>query len=290
MTAAMVLCAGHGVRLRPLTEELPKPLLPLGDQPHLLHIYEQLRRFGAEPVAVNVHHLSDVFVKELAEIGAPIRSIVEPSLKGTAGGLAGARSLIGDDITVVWNGDIVAEPPLSELCATLQSTRALAGLVVSRRSVGEGTVGLGGDGRIVRMRGRRFGRETVGGDYIGVAALSPGCLSAMPDQGCLVGDFLLPQLMGGAHIQGVVHAGAWSDAGTPASYHSANLRWLGDRDSWVGPSVAIDPSVTLCRCIVGKAARVLGYGLLERVVVWPGAVARAPLANAVVTPRRVVRI
>ncbi len=290
MIAAMVLCAGHGVRLRPLSDELPKPLLPVGDRPQLCHVYEQLHRFGARPIVVNQHHLTEVFQRELSALAISVHPIVEPELRGTAGGIAGARTLLGGDATIVWNGDIVAEPPLSELGRTLERTQARAVLAVSPRPTGEGTVGLGDDGRVVRLRGQTFGHESVGGDYIGVAILGAGCPLEMPERGCLVGDYLLPLLARGGVVRGVLHQGRWTDAGTPRSYHSVNLQWLGERDAWVSPRATLSAAVTLRRCVIGTGAVVEGEGLLERVVVWPRATARAPLADAIVTPRGVVRI
>ena len=288
MVAAMVLAAGHGTRLRPLTDELPKPLLPVGDRPQLYHICRSLKSFGAGPIFVNVHHLAGDFVRRVDADGWDVCCIEEFDLRGTAGGLAGARRLFDAESVLVWNGDIVAEPPLAALVKALE--RAPLAVAVALRARGHGSIGLGEHGRVVRMRGRAFGEEVSGADYIGVAALTREALDSLPTQGCLVGDYALPALERGVSVQAVVHVGDWLDMGTPIRYLQANVSWLAGRPSWTGARVALASSVDLVDSIVGEGASVVGKGELRRVVVWPHSQATAPLQNAVVTPRVVLTL
>jgi mannose-1-phosphate guanylyltransferase len=282
----MVLAAGLGTRLRPLSDERAKPLVPLGDRPVLGHIAVQLSAGGLTEIVVNTHHRFEDFSSESDGLDVIIHLIHEKQILGTAGGIHGARPLFGAPPVVVWNGDILAEPPLAEL------TRLAApgGLVfaVAPRARGQGTVGLGEGGTIVRLRGERFGPEADGGDYIGIAALGGEALDGLPARGCLVGDFALPLLRAGGKVQTVCVPGGFRDVGSIASYHAACLAWLDGSavrplEAWVHPSAQVRANVALRQSIVGKGAVVAGEGVVDRCVIWPGATARAPLSDAIVT-------
>ena len=281
----MMLCAGMGTRLRPLTDELPKPLVPVGDRPLLAHVAARLRHAGFTRAVVNTHHLAHAFASHLAEIPLEVHLVHELTIRGTAGGVAGARELLGSGPVLVHNGDILADPPIAELLAAAGDGMCLA---IAPRSAGQGSVGLAADASVVRLRGEVFGREVSGGDYLGVAALGGRCLTELPSQGCLIGDWALPELRRGGRLNTVTAPDNWTDAGDLASYLAANLSWL-ERQcgpapaAWVGPGAEVQPSVTLDRSLVGQGARVTGTGRLSQCVVWPGAVARAPLSNAVVS-------
>ncbi|MBX3181382.1 MAG: NTP transferase domain-containing protein [Polyangiaceae bacterium] len=273
--AAMVLCAGFGTRLRPLTEERPKPLVPLGDHPLLAHVTRRLAQAGVTELKLNVHHLKEEFDNLINELEIRPQVIHEPEIRGTAGGVAGAG--FGARPVLVWNGDIWCDPPLAELCA---STAPIT-LLCAPRAVGEGSVGVGRSKQVVRLRGERFGEEVMGADFVGISRLSAEVVQALPEQGCLIGDVALPRLRGGQPVMTLPFTGEWSDLGTLGSYLEVNSRWLGERPSWVGEGAVIAPEVTLLRSVVGAGARVLGHGALEGCVVWPGAVAEAPARGTV---------
>jgi len=292
MARAMVLAAGLGTRLRPLTEELPKPLVPVGDRPLVGHIAERLRAAGFPELVMNTHHGAEYFASRIHELGLAVHLVHEPVIRGTAGGIAGARSLLTGGPVIVWNGDILAEPSLPELLDRAGSGLAFA---IVPRAAGEGTVGMGDRGQVVRLRDERFGSEASGGDYIGVAALGPAALSTLPERGCLVADVALPALRRGESIAAVPVRGGFTDVGSVRAYHQANLDWLGRTrgpgKAWVHPTAQVAGPVELRECVIGEGARVFGEGLLDKVVVWPGAAATAPLRDAVVTTRgSVVRI
>ena len=285
----MVLCAGLGTRLRPLTDELPKPLVPVGDRPLLAHITEQLAHAGLVRPVVNVHHMSGVFMNEIDELGLAVEVIGEPEIRGTAGGIAGARELLsGAEVVLVWNGDVLTEAPLRSLLEAARALRAPC-LAVRPRAVGEGTVGLAADGRVVRLRGECFGEEVEGGEYLGVCALPAESVAALPDRGCLVGDFALPALREGRAVRAVRSEPAyWFDVGQLEHYFQANLGWLARHSGasaagYRAGGVEVDARVRVVESVLGRAVRVHGTNELRRVVAWPGATLRAPLANAVVT-------
>lgn len=289
----MVLAAGLGTRLAPLTDELPKPLCPLGDRAPIDAIFASLARAGFARVVVNTHHLPHAF-DDAWKSSQPLVVVTshEVDILGTGGGIAHAAPLLGDGAVLVWNADILAAPDLDALLPSA-STDAIARVLVTPASAGQsGTMGLGADGRVVRLRGRRFGDEVREVDYAGIAWISKRLRDALPTPGCLVGDGLLPALARGERVEAVEHAGGFTDVGSPAAYLDANLAWLASAGwtSFVHRSAVVERGVSVQRSVVGRGARVEGEGAIVDSVVWPGARAIAPLERCIVTPRRVVRV
>ena len=281
----MVLCAGYGTRMRPLTEERPKPLLPFGDRTLLEHVLEGL---GAEflPALVNAHHLPAIFVELTRGWQAIAELLLESEILGTAGGVAGARERLGPAPVVVTNGDVLARISARAL---LESTpRDGVCLAVAPRPLGAGTVGLGARGEVVRLRGEHWGTEVASGDYVGTLGLGEEALAALPTRGCLIGDVTLPLLRRGAGVTTLPVSGHWFAPGDGiGAYLDEHRAWLAERraPSYVAADAHVDSGVEVVSSVVGAGATVSGVGRLEGVVVWPGARATAPLSDAVVTTR-----
>jgi mannose-1-phosphate guanylyltransferase len=282
----MILGAGLGTRLRPLTDELPKPLVPVGDRPAVAHVAAQLASAGMDAAVINAHHLAAAFTPaRLASLPLRVQVIVEDEILGTAGGVANAAPLLVEGEVLIWNADILAGVDAGALFAAHAAASAEATLAIAPRSAGEGTVGIGQDGRVVRLRGQRFGEEAAGGDFLGVHVLSAALRKALPRAGCLVGDVYLPALRRGARIATFASAGAWDDVGSVADYLAANARWLARMgvDAWVGEGAQVSPGVTITGSVIGAGAVVTGEGAVTGSVIWPGARAEAPLHRTVVT-------
>ena len=286
--AVLVLAAGLGTRLHPLTSWLPKPLLPVGDRAALEHVLDRVRPVATTIVA-NAHHRA-ADLRAFLEAHAPeVRVSEEARILGTAGGLAAAATLLGDGPVLVWNGDILASLDAAELVAAhARAPGREATLAVRALPAGEGNVGVDAHGRIVRLR-RETTREgeVRGGAFLGIHVVGEALRRVLPAEGCLVGDVYLPSLRAGKTLRTFeVGALEWHDIGTLNDYEAANAAWLARHggDSLVGEGAQVDPSVTLERTIVGRGARVEGQGRVDRCVIWPGAKATAPLSRAVVTP------
>ena len=118
---AFILGAGLGVRLRPLTDTTPKPLLPVGGRPIITYAMEHLLTVGVERFIVNTHHLADVYLQVFPEEkwrGTPVMFRYEPNLLDTAGGLKNIEDLLeGDEDILVYNGDVISDLPLQRLLA-----------------------------------------------------------------------------------------------------------------------------------------------------------------------------
>lgn len=279
--AAMVLCAGLGTRLRPLTDEMAKPMVPVGDRPAVAHVVAQVRLAGVSParIVVNVHH-RPADVRVWAEV-EQIAVSHEPELLGTAGGVAAAASLLGPGAVLVWNGDILSDLDPRELRVE-SAAASLATLAVHARPAGEGNVGFAADGRIVRLRNSSFGREDHGGDFLGIHVLGEALRARLPERGCLVGDVYIPALARGERLQVHVTMASFFDIGSVAQYLAANADWLRSRGlgSWAHPSAVvnapIDGSIVGAGAVVDAPAR--------RSVVWPAAHVQSACDASVVTP------
>ena len=227
MIPAMVLCAGFGTRLRPLSVHFPKPLLPIGDRPALQHIIDQLRAQACSPIVVNTHHCAAMFERS---IPADVTLIREPRILGTAGGVANASEAIGPGTVIVWNGDIHLDLDFRSLLEThrrfVGKDNAIATMLVSRQLKGNGTVGVGPGGLLARLRGVQVFEEISRADYVGVMVLGGDGRSLLPGEGCLVGDFLMPRLRTGSKVGIAWHDGDWVDIGSVEQYYGANMAWL----------------------------------------------------------------
>jgi mannose-1-phosphate guanylyltransferase len=288
----MVLGAGLGTRLRPLTDRTAKTLVWVGDAPLIEHVLRRLEVAGAPRIVVNTHHRAAEVEGYLKARGAVAVS-PERDLLGTAGGLARAAKLLGSGPVLVWNGDILADVDARALAGAYASAPADdAVLVVRPLPPGKGTVGLDDGGRVVRLRGEAFGREAEGGDFAGIHVVGERLRAALPTHGCLVGDVYLPALRRGAILRGFRHAAPFYDVGSPAGYLDANLAWLASRGlrRWTALGVRVPPEVNLEDALVGEGGEVRGTGELRRCIVWPGAVATAPERDAAITREGVVRL
>jgi mannose-1-phosphate guanylyltransferase len=293
MTNAIILCAGLGTRLRPLTNELPKPLVWIGDRPAIAHIVEKLVQGGVDHVVINTHHLAEKFdTKLIASLPVPVDVVHEPHILGTAGGVAGAADALGSGDVIVWNGDILADVDIAELRRSYESEAsqgAIAVLVVLPRHaqearIGEGTVGLDDHGDVVRLRSEVFGEEKRSADYVGVQMIGASLRSRLPAEGCFMADVYLPALRRGERIATTPAVTRFTDLGTVESYLEENLRWLraSNMPSYAGDGSVVQNGVDVMDSVLGECSTVLGHGVLSEVVVWPGATVTAPIDRAIV--------
>lgn len=281
LRAALILCAGLGARLRPLTDLRAKPMMPVGDAPAVAHVARRVRLVLASDarLAVNVHHRPE----DLAAWAAAERILVsyETELLGTAGGVARAATLLGAGDVLVWNGDILSELDPRALLAAHVAGCAAATLAVFPRPANEGNVGLADDGRIVRLRQESFGRETRGGDFLGIHLLGEPLRALLPAQGCLVGDVYLPALRRDETLWAHETSEGFVDIGSVAQYLAANAAWLAARGvaSWAHPTAQVHASIV--GSVVGEGAIIDAPALNS--VVWPGARVQSACTASVVT-------
>ncbi|NJK93105.1 MAG: NTP transferase domain-containing protein [Blastochloris sp.] len=152
---AFVLGAGLGTRLRPLTDQLPKPLLPLGGRPLITHIFDQLLPLGVREILINTHHASETYHLAFPDAhyqGVPLRFRHEPELLDTGGGIKNIQDLTDpNEPLLVYNGDIHSTLSLPKLLQHHHQSGNLVTLAL-RSSGHPRNVQLGDDGQILDLR------------------------------------------------------------------------------------------------------------------------------------------
>lgn len=224
---AVVLAAGLGTRMRPLTDQLPKPALPFLNRPALHWTLEALAAAGAKRAVLNLHHLpkETAACARAGAAGLELRFSTEPEILGTAGAFWPMRGLLKGPLFFVVNGDLWGELPLAALEAELEGhPECLAALAVRPLPEGAPYTPVEVD-RTGALRGFGAGRHF----FTGVYAARKELLQGLPGPGFreLVRDLLRPLLPSGA-VRAVSHAGRWCDLGTPATYLSAQLDALAE--------------------------------------------------------------
>lgn len=228
----MVLAAGRGTRLRPLTDRLPKPMIPIGDRPLLEHVVCLLAQHGFDELVVNLHHLPQVIEAHFGDgrgFGVRIHYSHEPQMLGTAGALRPVADLLADDDFLVYYADNLCNADLSALWQEHRRRRADAtvGLLSMPDPAGRGIVGVDADGWVDRWVEKPT-PDQVFDDYAingGIYALHPRVLDTIPTRGSP--DFALdvfPQLLAHrARIVGHRLRGQLLSTDTPKRYE-ATLR------------------------------------------------------------------
>src|SRR5512137_2960997 len=235
----MVLAAGLGTRLRPLTDVLPKPAVPVAGIPAVQLAFARLRAAGARRVVVNTHHLAAEMARvatEAARVAAVDVAVShEIEIAGTGGALREARSLLGNaDAIVLWNGDVAFDVDLAPILEAHRKSGALATMVLAPMPPGATYASVDVDHT---MAVRRIAGLGPGGDalvplhFTGVHVLSPALLDHVPARphACDVNRRVHVPLLAGGQVRGVVATGYWNDLGTPDRYLAANLDVLDGR-------------------------------------------------------------
>lgn len=278
---AMVLAAGKGTRLFPLTGEVPKPMAPVVDTPIIRHIFELLARHGFSEANVNVHYLADALLaaygKESSVDGMTVRLSREEYLLGTAGGVRRLADRF-DDTFVVVSGDALTDVDLTEIVAFHKQQGAIATLALRRvYDTSEfGVVELDGDCNILGFQEKPDPEEAISTlANTGIYVLEPGALDYIPE-GTLF-DFakgVFPRLLAaGEKFVGYQGDFYWSDIGTLEAYRRAQFDVLSGRvrvrvpgeklgkTVWVGENAQIHPSANLSGYVVVGRDAVIGRGV-----------------------------
>jgi len=225
---AFLLGAGLGTRLRPLTENCPKPLLPLGCEPIIFHTMNELLALGVVRFIINTHHASEVYQEKFPTgnfHGAPVALVHEPILLDTGGGLKNIERLLvpADENLLVYNGDIFASLDLKKLFSEHKKNDALATLLL--RTDSRGNIEFDSDsGAIIDMRdklGREGNRRCR---FTGIYVVSRKFFDEIPAGKIesVVDAFLRVIARGNEKIRGVIDdSGTWRDLGTLEEYASA---------------------------------------------------------------------
>jgi mannose-1-phosphate guanylyltransferase len=302
---AIVLVGGEGTRLRPLTNDVPKPALTLVDRPFLAYMVEWLGRHGVTEAVLACGFMPDVLRDALADgarAGVTLSYVVEPEPRGTAGAIRFAAEQLGDrlgDRFLALNGDVLADLDLSALLRTHEERRARATISLHpvEDSAAYGLVRSDERGAVVEFL-EKTGEAVPGEINAGAYVLERSVLDLIPlDRVVSIERDVFPRLVGEG-LHGLRLDGYWMDIGTPERYLQASWDILEGRvetgvaptapglfvaagteiahGASIGPRAVVSPG---CRVEAGAAVResvlfdgcVVGEGaLVEGSVLAPG--------------------
>ncbi|HEX5038212.1 MAG TPA: nucleotidyltransferase family protein [bacterium] len=219
---AMLLAAGLGTRLRPLTEKTPKALLLVGGRPLIYYSLKLLQKHGIKEVVINLHYLGELIQQELgggAKFGLHIHYSWEPRILGTGGGVKKASRYFDEKSFLVLNSDVLIDLDLKALHRFHKSKKAAATMAVREQSKETQftPVWVGRNDRIVGIGGEAPEKPGIRPMmYTGVQYLEPSFIERLPDdhEACMIREGYQPAIADGQKIAGFPYSGYWNDLGT----------------------------------------------------------------------------
>ena len=297
---AVVLVGGFGTRLRPLTNSIPKPMLPVGQVPIIERLVENLARGGVTEVTLALGFRPEPFVAAFPDgecAGVVMRYAVEPEPLDTAGAIRFATDTAGiDDTFLVANGDVLTDLDVGALVAfhRAKAAEATIHLIAVPDPSAFGVVALHDDGRVERFVEKPApGTEPSNLINAGTYVLEPSVLARIPvGQKVSIERATFPAVAADGGLYAMATEDYWLDTGRPELYLAANLdvvRGLRrhDRCVAVAPGARVAATAQITDSVIGAGAVVGDGAAVVRSVLLPGAVVGdgAQVADSVVMGR-----
>jgi mannose-1-phosphate guanylyltransferase/mannose-1-phosphate guanylyltransferase/phosphomannomutase len=295
---AMVLAAGVGSRLDPLTASVPKPLVPVVNKPVMEHLLLLLKRHGITDVCANLHYLPEKlkdYFQDGSELGMQIFFEHEENLSGDAGGVRACRKFLEDGTFIVIMGDLITDADLTKLVAEHKRKKAIASIAVKRMDdvTRFGVVVVDDNGFITGFQEKPKAEEALSNLIsTGIYIFEPNVFDHIPATGDYgFGKQLFPKLVKeGLPVLGIEIETYWSDVGTIEQYREANLDVLsglvkidlggkllsqeesGGAQVLVGKNVSIGKNVIFTgRVVIGDGCVIDSGCVINDSVLWQGA-------------------
>ena len=289
---AMILAAGYGTRLWPLTLDRAKPALPFMGRPLVGYVAEYLARFGCGEIIVNLHHRPETVRAALGDggdFGVRLSYIEEPEILGTSGALDNARAYLDGDTFIVVNGKIATDIDLRDALETHRRERALVTLVLRRNVERDRYSTVEVEDHLVKSFGG-FPAVTSGsaggavqasesGDdaplmFTGIQILEPRIFDYIP-RGVFshsVTDVYIPAIARGERIAAHVGGGMWHELSTIRRYRdiSLTLMRLEGRDVQCGLNSIIEKGADVRESILWEGVRVEAGARVRRAILGAG--------------------
>ena len=277
ITQAFILGAGLGTRLRPLTDVLPKPLVPLFHKPLAMWAVEACEAVGCNRFAINTHHLPEKWQGFGA--GRDITFFHEPILLETGGGLKNIEDWVDEGSLLIHNGDIFSSMDLKKLVDAHEASGDEVTLAL-RSSGGEKRISLGENNRVEDVRSEVRG---LPGTHVftGIYCVKKAFLERIP-----AGEIIavIPAFQELVRLGGigaaVLDQGHWMDLGDLESYLAAHKQL--NLESPIHPEAIIENGVVIENSVIAKGARIHSGARISNSVVWPGADVSGEVVNEVV--------
>lgn len=279
---AMILSAGYGTRLWPLTEDRTKPAIPILGKPLVGYVAEYLASYGWGDILVNLHHRPDSVRRALgdgSQFGVKLQYIDEPVILGTSGALDNARSFFESETFLVINGKLITDIDLDATLKTHRESGAIATLVLLPNTKYERFTVVETSNGLLKEFGGMPKREPVGDEpplmFTGIQILEPRIFKYIP-RGVFshsTTDVYPEAMRQGERVAVHIASGTWYELSTLQRYLDISLAMLATRH---------EELTVGARCVVSPEAEVSDAVLWDDVVVEAGArVSRAVLADGV---------
>ncbi len=276
---AIILAGGEGRRLRPLTDKLPKPMLPIMNEPLMAHILQLLKKHNITEIGVTLHYKSEQIIehfKDGEDYGVRLTYFHDTEPRGTAGCLKQAKSFIDDDFLVI-SGDIVTDSDLTEAIAFHKEKNAVTTLLLKETDnpTDFGVVVTNDDGKIEHFYEQPDWNE-VRSDTIntGIYVMKPEILSLIPDGYCDLAHNLFPLLLHkNIPIFGYTMQGYWRDISHVESYQACHRDIFSGTVTLSVPQSELSSGVFIGKdCKIDPGANIEKYTVIgDRVTIDAGA-------------------
>ncbi len=285
---AIIIAGGLGTRLRPLTYNRAKPVVPLVNKPFVVHQIELLKKYGITDIILNLHYLPknlELLLGNGKDLGVKLSYSIEDKPLGTAGAVKNAEEYFDGEPLLVFNGDILTDIDLSKLIKYHKDKKAAATLSLTRVEdpTPYGLVLLAEDGRVEKFL-EKPNWEMVSDNTInaGIYVLDPKIFASVPK--AVPFSFereLFPGLLNsGSPVYGYIFEGYWMDIGSPKKYMQAhrdilsgdvtvNINGKKTDNTWIGEGTVMGdgakvsgPAVIGEKVAVGENARVKSFSVV----------------------------
>ena len=227
---AIILAGGKGTRMRPLTYEMPKPMIPLKGKPLIQHIIELCRKYEIREIILSVGYMGDKIRDHFGDgshLGVDIKYVEEEEELGTAGPLLLAKQYLTSPF-LMFNGDVISNIDLADIISFHSEQNALATIALTQV---EDTSSFG----VARLKGHKivgFIEKPKGGEdgkliNAGVYVMQPDVLGYIPKGKSMLERDVFPKLAEEGKLYGYPFDGQWFDTGTPEAYERAIKNWKG---------------------------------------------------------------
>ena len=297
----MVLAAGFGKRLQPLTRILPKPMFPVLGRPLLSHTFDLLRSANISEVAVNIHHLPDSIINYFEKEKPPHLNLHfsrEERILGTAGGIKKMQGFLEDGSFILINSDIITDIALNQVIDFHKKNNSKLTLVVRQD-------------HFVGASSKNIPEKTTRVMFTGIQIMEPEIFERIPaGQFCGTTEDIFPQMVqDGIPIYGYIYDGYWKDMGSRESYLQVNADALDEKvflkgifpNELNGPFI-IPPALVGHNChiaenskigphtVIGPNCKIKNGAVVENSILWEGGTigVGSTVKGSVVTQNRTI--
>ena len=301
---AFILAAGFGTRLRPLTDHIPKPLIPILNIPSLFYTFFLLKQAGITEIICNIHHHSLAFRRFIESYDLPGLMITfseEPLILGTGGGLKKCETLLGSDEFLLVNSDIITDIDFRALISHHQHS-GRPGTLTLYETPEAATIGYIGVGDTLVQDFRNIRNTGLVSSYIytGTAVLSPKIFRFLKEEFSGIVDTGFTGLIDNGGLSYYRHEGLWEDIGSMEKYWQVNLDKasiitgmsdqmnlaIGMRPHTISPEAYISTDAEISGSVIGKGCLIGADCTIRNSVLLPGVTVKpgTSIINAVVDP------